>query len=57
MSNTNGNMGLFLVSVFTAMSPAYKLYSGSWITIPFAYVLAFYGVLFFMEHSDRDQRI
>ena len=47
-------MTLFLASLFTTMAPEYKLYSGNWLTIPFLYILAFYGVLFFTEHSTGD---
>eukprot|EP00354_Favella_ehrenbergii_P010490 CAMPEP_0170457324 /NCGR_PEP_ID=MMETSP0123-20130129/4656_1 /TAXON_ID=182087 /ORGANISM="Favella ehrenbergii, Strain Fehren 1" /LENGTH=148 /DNA_ID=CAMNT_0010721083 /DNA_START=264 /DNA_END=710 /DNA_ORIENTATION=- len=51
LSNTNGNMALFLVSLFTGMAPEYKLYAGSYLTVTFLYILAFYAVLFFTEHS------
>ena len=38
------------------MAPEYKLYSGTWISISFFYILAFYGVLFFTEHSSDEMR-
>ena len=53
-SNTNGNMTLFLASVFTAMAPEYKLYAGQYLSITFMYVLAFYGILFFTQHMSMD---
>ena len=54
-SNTNGNMTLFLTSIFTAIAPSYALYHGQYLKITFLYVLAFYGVLFFTEHMSMDQ--
>ena len=55
LSNTNGNMTLFLASLFTAMAPEYKLYNGSYVKITFLFILAFYGVLFFTEHQSAEQ--
>jgi len=47
-------MTLFLVSLFTAISPNYKLYTGQYLSVNFFYILAFYCVLFFMEHMTID---
>ena len=53
-SNTNGNITLFLASVFTAMAPEYKLYHGAYLKVTFLYILALYGILFFTEHMTID---
>ena len=54
-ANTNGNISLFLVSLFTGLAPNYKIYSGRYLSVHFFYILAFYGVLFFMNHMTMDQ--
>ena len=48
-------MTLFLVSLFTGMSPEYKLFTSYYFSVTFLYILAFYGILFFTEHMTLEQ--
>lgn len=51
-SNSNGNATLFFVSLFTAISPGYRMYAGKGLltTIFFYYLTSFYYLLFFTNH-------
>ena len=51
-SNTNGNLALYLVSLFTTCKPDYRLYYGKYMAtnIYFGYLMAAYLVLYFTTH-------
>lgn len=51
LSNTNGNMTLFLMSLFAAMAPSYKIFQSVYFSVPFYFIPVSYCVLFFMDHS------
>ena len=56
MSNTNGNITLFLSTLFAALAPGYKLLSTSiaGLSVYFYFIPLTYSILFFMEHMNMD---
>ena len=56
MSNTNGNITLFLSTMFAAMAPGYKLAGSSTFALFFYFIPVFYSILFFFEHLNAEQK-
>ena len=52
IANSNGNITLYLVSMFSFMAPHYRMYVGKTMarSMYFYYLMIFYGVLFFTTH-------
>ena len=52
MANDNGNITLFLTTLFSVAAPNYAIYKGGSFATSFFfyYLLAFYGLLFFTQH-------
>ena len=57
MSNTNGNITLYLTTLFAAMAPSYKLASSSiaGLQLYFYFIPLTYCILFFMEHMNTQE--
>ena len=49
MANNNGNITLFLLSLFTTVAPSYPIFKGRYFasTFFFSYLLIIYGLIYF----------
>jgi hypothetical protein len=56
MSNNNGNISLFMTSLFTALAPNFRIYAGGkYTTIYFWHLLAVVASIYFMSKSYTDK--